>query len=144
MPSARLARTQASDPRPGQRQGRTQMSGECNLCGGPHAEAVCKTPISKEEPPTLRECREILKHAKDQLDVHWGMRPCVPAQKKVHDVIPRLTDEALERDEKRRLWLERLYDHCTALELRDSFGGLAKILAELDALTPAPQDKDCN
>jgi len=61
----------------------------------------------KEGPPTLRECRGVLEYAErkhfDRLYPYTGThsREC-PYEK----MLDRLTDEALERDEKRRAALE--------------------------------------
>lgn len=63
------------------------------------------TPTPKEGPPTLRECREVFEKwntptmTDDEFEA-W--------QKGRLALLPRLTDEALERDEKRRAALEKL------------------------------------
>ncbi len=59
--------------------------------------------------PTLRECGELL-----QTVSVWGRVPCSIATPplpwvKIHKLARRLTDEALERDEKRKVALLRLF-----------------------------------
>ncbi len=140
------------------------------------------TPTSKEGPPTLREWEAFLEQVvtgdlKYEVvdDEVTGIPDYIKAEapislkKQADELLARLTDEALERDEKRRAALEKVTE--TAIQVRDhlvafinclcekdhklfskicrdpriseyagSAGQFGTALAELDALTPAPKE----
>lgn len=103
---------------------------------------IHKCPLHKEGPPTLRECRDILRaHANRIASLqYYGLAH------QLHKDLAGLTDEALERDEKRTAALEaenKKYRKCLERLLRWSRttgneNGFVAVLT-FDALTPAPQ-----
>jgi len=107
----------------------------CPLCGW-----FTKPP--KEGPPTLRVIRT------DVLVARGNLFKSPRKTKDLLDyILSRLTDEALERDEKRRAALEKVY--LAAKEFAEDNHGtdktwddLYKALKDIDALTPATQESD--
>lgn len=118
------------------------------------------TPTPKEGPPTPRECKKILSRVSND-GICWCALPDNyhplghdSACRDAKILFARLTDEALERDEKRRAALERKLKTVAGNVLsylrwqqRTTINpDLAKyekqIMESLDALTPALQEKE--
>lgn len=100
----------------------------------------------KQGPPTLRECQEVLSYASSSLDGAF--------HRDVRDMLDRLTDEALDLDEKRRAALERIADILLEDGVHGSNGrhkgeminggseSPCELCDLLDALTPTPKEKE--